>query len=110
MLGAEASEPELDHMAALGKVGRSGFTPLATHGMIDEGVPARSAVILTKTGLPDPLEQVVNQKPVFDGRLSVREIQRGWDLKDELVNLSACQTALGRDAGGEGSVGFTRRC
>ena len=76
--------------------------------MIDEGVPARSAVILTQTGLPDPLEQVLNHKPVFDGRLSVREIQRGWELKAELVTLSACETALGREAGGEGFVGFTQ--
>ena len=50
----------------------------------------------------------LNHKPVFDGRLSVREIQRGWDLKAELVTLSACETALGRDAGGEGFVGFTQ--
>ena len=76
--------------------------------MIDEAIPARSAVILTQTGLPDPLEQVLNHKPVFDGRLSVREIQRGWDLKAELVTLSACETALGREAGGEGFVGFTQ--
>ena len=76
--------------------------------MIDEGVPARSAVILTQTGLPDPLEQVLKQQPVFDGRLLVREIQRGWELKAELVTLSACETALGRDAGGEGFVGFTQ--
>ena len=76
--------------------------------MIDEDVPARSAVILTQTGLPDPLEQALNHKPVFDGRLSVREIQRGWELKAELVTLSACETALGRDAGGEGFVGFTQ--
>ena len=65
-------------------------------------------MILTQTGLPDPLEQVLHHKPVFDGRLSVREIQRGWDLKAELVTLSACETALGRDAGGEGFVGFTQ--
>jgi CHAT domain-containing protein len=65
-------------------------------------------VILTQTGLPDPLEQVLHQKPAFDGRLSVREIQRGWDLKAELVTLSACETALGRDLGGEGFVGFTQ--
>jgi CHAT domain-containing protein len=65
-------------------------------------------VILTQTGLPDPLEQVLHQKPVFDGRLLVREIQHGWDLKADLVTLSACETALGRDAGGEGFVGFTQ--
>ena len=108
LLGADASEPELDRLAASGELGRFGFIHLATHGVIDEDVPARSAVILTQTGLPDPLEQVLNHKPVFDGRLSVREIQRGWDLKAELVTLSACETALGRDAGGEGFVGFTQ--
>ena len=108
LLGAEACEPELDRLAASGELGRFGFIHLATHGVIDERVPARSAVILTQTGLPDPLEQALSHQPVFDGRLSVREIQRGWDLKAELVTLSACETALGRDAGGESFVGFTQ--
>jgi CHAT domain-containing protein len=108
LLGADASEPELDSLAASGELGKLGFIHLATHGVIDEDIPARSAVILAQTGLPDPLEEVLNHKPAFDGRLSVREIQRGWDLKAELVTLSACETALGRDAGGEGFVGFTQ--
>jgi len=108
LLGADASEPELDRLAASGELGQFGFIHLATHGVIDEAIPQRSAVILTQTGLPDPLEQVMNHKPVFDGRLTVREIQRSWDLKAELVTLSACDTALGRDAGGEGFVGFTQ--
>ena len=108
LLGADASEPELDRLAASGELGRFGFIHLATHGVIDEDVPARSAVILTQTGLPDPLEQALSHQPVFDGRLSVREIQHGWELKAELVTLSACETALGRKAGGEGFVGFTQ--
>jgi tetratricopeptide (TPR) repeat protein len=108
LLGTDASEPEMDRLAASGELARFGFIHLATHGVINEGVALRSAVILTQTGLPDPLEQVLHQKPVFDGRLSVREIQRGWDLKAELVTLSACETALGREAGGEGFVGFTQ--
>jgi CHAT domain-containing protein len=58
--------------------------------------------------LPDPLEQVLNHQPAYDGRLVVREIQRSWELKAELVTLSACETALGRQAGGEGFVGFTQ--
>jgi tetratricopeptide (TPR) repeat protein len=108
LLGANASEPELNRTSASGELGQYGFIHLATHGVIDEDVPARSAVILTQTGLPDPLEQALNHQPVFDGRLSVREIQRGWELKAELVTLSACETALGRAAGGEGFVGFTQ--
>jgi CHAT domain-containing protein/tetratricopeptide (TPR) repeat protein len=108
LFGAGASEPELDRLAASGELSRYGFIHLATHGVIDEGLPTRSAVILTQTGLPDPLQQALSHQPVFDGRLSVREIQRGWELKAELVTLSACQTALGRAAGGEGFVGFTQ--
>jgi len=108
LLGTDASEPELDRLAASGELARFGFVHLATHGVIDEAIPQRSAVILTQSGLPDPLTQVLNKKPVYDGRLVVREIQRDWDLKAELVTLSACETALGRNAGGEGFVGFTQ--
>src|SRR5262249_49969176 len=95
-------------LAASGELGRFGFLHLATHGVIDEEVPSRSAVILTQTGLPDPLTQVREHQPVYDGRLSVREIQRTWEFQAELVTLSACETALGREVGGEGLVGFTQ--
>jgi tetratricopeptide (TPR) repeat protein len=108
LLGADASKPELDRLATSGELGRYGFIHLATHGVIDEGMPLRSAVILTQAGLPDPLEQILAHKPAYDGRLSVREIQRTWALHAELVTLSACETALGREAGGEGFVGFTQ--
>ena len=75
---------------------------------MDERFPQRSAIMLTQTGLPDPLAQVLAGKPVYDGRLVVREIQRDWELKAELVTLSACETARGQYAGGEGFVGFTQ--
>jgi hypothetical protein len=108
LLGTDASELELDRLADSGELGHYGFIHLATHGVIDEDLPTRSAVILTQTGLPDPMQQALRNKPVFDGRLSVREIQHDWELKAELVTLSACETALGRAAGGEGFVGFTQ--
>jgi CHAT domain-containing protein len=108
LLAADASEAALDGLAASGELRRFGFIHLATHGIIDERVPERSAVILTQTGLPDPLEQVLHHQKVLDGRLLVREIQRGWELNAELVTLSACETALGEATGGEGFVGFTQ--
>ncbi len=95
LFGPDASEPGLDQLAASGELGHFGFIHLATHAVIDEAVPTRSAVILTQTGLPDPLEQALSHKSVYDGRLLVREIQRGWELKGELVTLSACETGLG---------------
>jgi CHAT domain-containing protein/tetratricopeptide (TPR) repeat protein len=108
LLGVDASEPELDRLAAADQLKQFAFIHMATHGVIDEENPERSAVILTQTGLPDPLEQALNHKPIFDGRLLVREIQRTWDLNADLVTLSACETALGRETGGEGFVGFTQ--
>src|SRR5262249_26030465 len=50
LTGSEASEPGLDRMAASGALGRFAFLHLATHGLIDESIPQRSAVILTQTG------------------------------------------------------------
>jgi tetratricopeptide (TPR) repeat protein len=108
LLDDQASEPELDALARAGELGRYRFIHLATHGIVDMDVPSRSAVILTQTGLPDPLEQVLAGKNPYDGRLDVREIQRTWQLNAELVTLSACETALGRQLGGEGFVGFTQ--
>jgi hypothetical protein len=108
MLGTDASESELDRLAASGELGKFGFIHLATHGVIDDAIPVRSAVILTQTGLADPLTQVLSHQPAYDGQLTVREIQRGWELKAELVTLSACETARGQYLGGEGFVGFTQ--
>ncbi len=110
LLGSDVSEPELNRLATSGELGRYGFIHLATHGVIDEGIPTNSAVILTQTGLPDPLDQALSHKPVFDGRLLVREIQHDWELKAELVTLSACETALGAIRAARGSWGSPRRC
>jgi tetratricopeptide (TPR) repeat protein len=108
LTGTEASEPELERLTSSGDLGRFAYIHLATHGVVDEATPARSAVVLTQTGLPDSLDQVLHGRPVYDGRLSVREIQRGWELDADLVTLSACETARGRYAGGEGFVGFAQ--
>ena len=43
----EASEPELDRLATTGELGKFSYIHLATHGVIDEAIPTRSAVILT---------------------------------------------------------------
>jgi tetratricopeptide (TPR) repeat protein len=108
LTGTEASEPVLERLASSGELRRYAYIHLATHGSIDEAAPARSAVILTQTGLPDPLEQVLHGRPAYDGLLSVREIQRTWELDAELVTLSACESARGKYAGGEGFIGFAQ--
>jgi CHAT domain-containing protein/tetratricopeptide (TPR) repeat protein len=66
----------------------------ATHGLFNERHPSRSALLFS----PEAGE---------DGLLQMPEIYR-LGLRADLVVLSACQTALGREITGEGIVGLTR--
>jgi CHAT domain-containing protein len=68
----------------------------ATHSLIDEVSPSRSAVVLT-----------LNNSPEEDGFLEVNEISE-LDLDCDLVVLSACQTGRGQLLSGEGIVGLSR--
>jgi CHAT domain-containing protein len=68
----------------------------ATHSLIDEATPSRSAVVLA-----------LDDDPAEDGFLEVSEISE-LDLDCDLVVLSACQTGRGQLRSGEGIVGLTR--
>jgi CHAT domain-containing protein len=105
---SEASEQNLDHLAATGELARFRFLHFATHGLLDDRRALNSALILAQDRLPDPLTQVFEGKEAYDGRLTAAEILRGWKLDAELVTLSACETALGKLSGGEGYLGFSQ--
>jgi CHAT domain-containing protein/predicted negative regulator of RcsB-dependent stress response len=74
------------------------YVHLATHGFVHDEHPELSGVVLS---LVDP-----DGRP-RDGFLRAHEIA-GLELPAELVVLSACRTALGREVGGEGLVGLTQ--
>ena len=104
-----ASVPAADGMLALGfRASRATATSpelsqyrivhFATHGLLNSENPELSGVILSRfdeAGRPQ------------DGFLASYEIYN-LNLPAELVVLSACQTALGKDVRGEGLVGLTR--
>src|SRR5262249_1592142 len=79
-----------------------------THGVIDVGEPKRSALLLARDRLPDPLAQTQAGKKVYEGRLTMADMLSSWQLEAELVTLSACETALGAEGGGDGFVGFSQ--
>jgi CHAT domain-containing protein/Tfp pilus assembly protein PilF len=108
LLGSQASEQQLDHLATSGRLKDYRFLHLATHGVLHPHSTLQSALILAQDDLPDPLQQVLTGKQAYDGRLTAAQILRTWKLDAELVTLSACQTGLGQYQGGEGYLGFAQ--
>jgi CHAT domain-containing protein/tetratricopeptide (TPR) repeat protein len=68
----------------------------ATHSMVDDKRPARSAIILS-----------FNKDQAGEGLLQARDIYN-LKLNADLVTLSACQTGLGQFIRGEGIEGLSR--
>ena len=94
-LGREATE---ERAKAIGPESR--LVHFACHGILDERFPLNSALVLT---LPE--HPAAGQD---NGLLQAWEIFESVRLDADLVTLSACDTALGREMGGEGLVGLTR--
>jgi CHAT domain-containing protein len=78
--------------------GRARIVHIATHGLLDAERPELSGLVLSlvdQEGRPQ------------DGFLRLHEVYN-LDWSADLVVLSACQTALGKEIKGEGLVGLTR--
>jgi CHAT domain-containing protein/Tfp pilus assembly protein PilF len=91
LIGRDATEKTFKALAPAYSV-----VHLATHGVIDNRQPLYSHLLLTKTeGDPDN-----------DGRLEARQIM-AMNLQADLAVLSACETANGRIAPGEGVMGMS---
>src|SRR5262249_2417182 len=108
LLGSKANEQELEQLAAADRLRAFRYLHFATHGVLDDQVALRSALILSQDRLADPLAQALAGKEVYNGRVTAEQIRRTWKLDADLVTLSACQTGLGQLRGGEGYVGFSQ--
>lgn len=106
LVGPDASEQELVHMAESGDLAECGTIHFATHAFADDARPDRCALVLSQVGLPDPLEAAMEDARVYDGLVTAQEIVQEWELDADLVVLSACETGLGKEVIGEGYVGF----
>jgi CHAT domain-containing protein len=90
-IGSEAREDRVKQEA-----GNFRILHFATHGMLDDGSPLYSRLLLSQ------LDDVASE----DGLLEAREIME-MDLKADLAILSACQTGRGRIGAGEGVIGMS---
>jgi CHAT domain-containing protein len=70
----------------------------ATHGLLDTRYPGRSGLVLSL---------INNRGKAQDGYLRLKDIYQ-LKLSADLVVLSACESALGKDLESEGMIGLTR--
>jgi len=85
-------------LVASGELGRYRIVHFATHGLINSEHPELSGLVLSlvdESGKPQ--DGFLRMSDIFNLRLPA-----------DLVVLSACQTALGKEIKGEGLVGLTR--
>jgi tetratricopeptide (TPR) repeat protein len=108
LLGSDASEQRLDELIDKGEMKKYRLLHFGTHGETLHRLPHHSALILAQDKLPDPVAQLNSGKHPYDGRLTVQRIRQRWGLDADLVVLSACETGLGQDAGGDGLLGFAQ--
>jgi CHAT domain-containing protein len=107
LLGSDASEQRLDELASAGKLEAFRLVHLAAHGVVDWQTPERSRLLLARDRLPEVQANSPGRRP-YTGELTVAAIRESWNLDADLVTLSACRTALGREGQGEGLLGFTQ--
>ena len=93
-VGAEASERRFRHLPVHPR-----YLHFASHALLDRHFPLDSALALATPKSPDSED---------NGLLQAWEIFEMPRLDADLVTLSACETGLGSDAGGEGLIGLTR--
>ena len=108
LLGPDASEERIDALAASDQLRRFDVLHLATHGAANAELPMLSVLLLASDKRSDAAEQVLKGLPVYDGQLTAEQILRTWKLDADLVTLSACETGLGKQSGGEGYLGFSQ--
>jgi CHAT domain-containing protein len=104
LFGDQARESVVQEMARSGKLRGFRYLHFATHGRNDQVSAYRTALFLA----PDPDRSADPLAVDTDGEITALEIARTWDLDAELVVFSACETALGKQAGGEGFLGFAQ--
>jgi CHAT domain-containing protein len=102
---AAASEQRLDELRRAGTLAQFRYLHFATHGQANNVRAFDSALLLTPPAQPP---EVRVGEPYLEGRLTAAEVLEHWKLDAELVTLSACESGLGRQGGGDGLLGFAQ--
>lgn len=98
LTGRDVSEDTIKSLSAKGELAKYKALHFATHGLVVSDIPELSALVLS---------QYEGNQGKEDGYLCINEISR-LNIKADFVNLSACNTGVGKLYGGEGIVGLTQ--
>jgi CHAT domain-containing protein/tetratricopeptide (TPR) repeat protein len=96
LTGKNVNEITVKHLSDIGELADYKVIHFATHGDANPYIPELSALVLSQV-----------EEGEEDGYLRTGEIMK-LNLKADFVNLSACETGLGKLYSGEGVVGLTQ--
>jgi CHAT domain-containing protein/Tfp pilus assembly protein PilF len=96
--GEKVSESNIKALSENNKLTQYKIIHFATHGLVVPSLPELSAIVLS---------QFNTKKSEEDGFLRMGEIEK-LNINADFVNLSACETGLGKIFKGEGVVGLNQ--
>jgi TPR repeat protein/CHAT domain-containing protein len=91
----DATEAKLQSLNKQGVLAKYRYLVFSAHGHLDRQVPALSSLVLGQVDNPEGT----------DGYVTAGEWP-GYNLKSDLIVLSACETGVGEAVGGEGVMGL----
>jgi Flp pilus assembly protein TadD len=103
---SDASEQTLDAMRKKDELKNFKYLHIATHGKTDNYIAFNSKIVLSQDR-PKALLAAAGE-PLLDNQLLAREVLDHWKLNADMVTLSACETGLGKQGGGDGLLGFAQ--
>jgi CHAT domain-containing protein len=92
---ADATEAKLQRFNRSGLLAKYRYLVFSAHGYLSPQVPELSAIVLGQVNNPEGI----------DGYITAGE-WAGYNLKSDLMVLSACETGLGKAVSGEGVMGL----